>query len=208
MGAGMSGILAGVRLPEAGENNFTIYDKGDRLGGTWRENRYPGLTCDVPAHAYTYSFAPNPDWSAFYAPGPEICEYFDRVFHEHGLDNALRLNREIRACEYGETARKWHLTSADGSSDSADVVIAATGVLHHPKMPEIPGIDAFAGQSCHSARWDDDIVIDAKRVDRRTDSRRNCRQDTRIDPFPALSSMDDADRKFQLHRRRTRGVGR
>ena len=163
-GAGMSGILAGVRLREAGENNFTIYDKGGRLGGTWRENRYPGLTCDVPAHAYTYSFAPNSDWSACYAPGPEICEYFERVFHEHGLEDALQLNQEIRNCEFDETARKWRLTFADGSTDSADVVIAATGVLHHPKMPEIPGIDEFAGQSCHSARWDDDIVIDGKRV--------------------------------------------
>src|SRR5438874_9352458 len=82
IGAGMSGILAGVRLRESGEDDFIIYEKRDKLGGTWRDNRYPGLTCDVPAHCYTYSFAPNPEWSQFYALGPEIQRYFEDVTDE------------------------------------------------------------------------------------------------------------------------------
>ncbi len=85
IGAGMSGILSAIKLKEAGFTDFTVYEKADRLGGTWRENTYPGLSCDVPSHLYSYSFAPNPDWSHLYSPGPEIQAYFERVADQYGV---------------------------------------------------------------------------------------------------------------------------
>jgi cation diffusion facilitator CzcD-associated flavoprotein CzcO len=97
IGAGMSGILAAVRLKQAGQSNFTLYEKGASIGGTWRENRYPGLTCDVPAHCYTYSFAPHAEWSAFYAPGAEIKAYFEKVVDDFGVRDFIRFNTEVTA---------------------------------------------------------------------------------------------------------------
>lgn len=162
IGAGMSGVLAAVRLKQQGVDDFTVYEKGDKVGGTWRENRYPGLTCDVPAHCYTYSFAPHPDWSAFYSPGPEIQRYFERVVDDFGVRGHIVFNNGVDACEWRDGL--WHVTLADGSSDSGDIVIAASGVLHHPNIPEIPGRDSFAGPIFHSARWDDSVSTDGKRV--------------------------------------------
>lgn len=164
IGAGMAGILAAIRLKEAGDNNFIVYEKGDKLGGTWRDNRYPGLTCDVPAHAYTYSFAPNPDWSAFFSPGPEIREYFENVAVQYGVRDTIRLNTEVMRCEFSDADGRWHVTLQDGTADVADIVIAATGVLHHPNVPDIPGLKDFKGAAFHSARWDDSVPLDDRRI--------------------------------------------
>ena len=164
IGAGMAGILAGVRLRARGEDDFVIYEKGASVGGTWRENRYPGLTCDVPAHAYTYSFAPNPDWSAFYAGGPEIHDYFQRIVADHGLEDAIRFNSEVVACEYQDDTERWQITTATGETSVVDVVIAASGVLHHPNIPNLPGAETFAGEIFHSARWPDDLALDGRRM--------------------------------------------
>ena len=162
IGAGMAGMLAGIRLKERGDHDFTIYEKGDSVGGTWRENHYPGLACDTPAHSYTYSFATNPEWSAFYAPGPEIRAYFEGVADKYDLKKRIEFNSEIAACRFVDG--RWHITTADGREDVADVVIAATGVLHHPNVPEIPGLKDFAGPVFHSARWDHTVPLEGKRV--------------------------------------------
>ena len=162
MGAGMAGILAGIRFREAGYENLTIYEKADRIGGTWRENRYPGLTCDIPSHAYTYSFAPNPDWTRQFPAGPEIFDYFAGVVDSYGLDEAIRYGEEIEACVREGGA--WRLTAKSGLTDTADVVVAATGFLHHPKYPDIVGLESFAGARFHSARWDQDVPLDDRRV--------------------------------------------
>ncbi|WP_298692807.1 NAD(P)/FAD-dependent oxidoreductase [uncultured Sphingomonas sp.] len=162
IGAGMAGLLAGIRLLERGETDFTIYEKGDAVGGTWRDNTYPGLTCDVPAHSYTYSFAPNPDWSAYFAPGPEIRAYFERIARAHGLHDHIRFGAEVARCEW--TGQDWRVVDAKGHQDRADVVIAATGVLHHPKYPDIPGLADFSGACFHSARWDHTVPLDGKRI--------------------------------------------
>ncbi|MDE2436214.1 MAG: NAD(P)/FAD-dependent oxidoreductase [Sphingomonadales bacterium] len=162
VGAGMSGILAAIRLKQSGQTDFTVYEKGNSIGGTWRENRYPGLTCDVPAHCYTYSFAPHPDWSAFYAPGPEIRAYFEKVVDDFGVRDFIRLNSEVSACEWD--GARWQVTLADGTHDHADIVIAASGVLHHVNEPDIPGKADFAGAMFHSARWDDSVALDGKRI--------------------------------------------
>lgn len=164
IGAGMAGLLAAIKLKERGETNYVVYEKGDSIGGTWRENRYPGLTCDVPAHAYTYSFAPNPDWSAFYAPGPEIKAYFEKVARDFGVANTIRFNCEVTGCRFDDATNRWNITLSDGSTDVADIVVAASGVLHHPNIPDIPGLDTFAGKAFHSARWDDEAQLDGTRV--------------------------------------------
>ncbi|BBF71925.1 flavin-containing monooxygenase [Sphingomonas bisphenolicum] len=163
IGAGMAGILAAIRLNQAGER-FTLYEKADGLGGTWRENRYPGLTCDVPAHAYTYSFEPYAEWRAFYAKGAEIQTYFERTAEKYGIMPHVRFGAEVVSCVWNESQACWHLGLSSGESTSADVVIAASGVLHHPKMPDIEGLDDFAGTILHSARWRDDVPLDDARV--------------------------------------------
>jgi cation diffusion facilitator CzcD-associated flavoprotein CzcO len=162
LGAGMSGILAAIRLREAGYDRVTILEKAATLGGTWRENRYAGLYCDVPAHAYTYSFAPNPEWSSYLAPGPEIQRYFEDVAHRYGLHDIMRFNEEVTLCRWVDG--HWRVETKAGAHHEADVVIAATGVLHHPRLPGIEGVESFAGPCFHSARWQDGIELAGKRV--------------------------------------------
>ena len=162
IGAGMSGILSAIRLKEAGLDNFAIYEKADRLGGTWRENTYPGISCDVPSHFYCYSFAPNPEWTHRFSPGAEIQAYFEDVARRYAVDSVIQYRKEIISCEF-ENGR-WQIRMADGSRDEGDFVIAATGVLHHPAYPAIEGLDSFAGPAFHSARWNHDVPLAGKRV--------------------------------------------
>ena len=163
IGAGMAGILAAIKLKQRGEH-FVVYEKAAKIGGTWRENRYPGLTCDVPAHAYTYSFEPYPDWQAYYATGAEVQGYFEHVVAKYGVAAKIRFNSEVIALDWDASANQWTLTLADGSAEVFDVVIAASGVLHHPRLPEIAGLDTFAGPAFHTARWDEQAPIEGARV--------------------------------------------
>jgi cation diffusion facilitator CzcD-associated flavoprotein CzcO len=162
IGAGMAGLLAGIKLLERGDSDFVIYEKGDSVGGTWRENTYPGLSCDTPAHSYTYSFAYNPDWSAYYAPGPEIRQYFETVADRYGLKKFIRFGTEIASADWDGEA--WQVRTKDGQTDRGHVLVAATGVLHHPHVPEIAGLSDFAGACFHSARWDHAVPLDGRRI--------------------------------------------
>jgi len=162
MGAGMAGILSGIKMLQAGITNCTIYEKAGRIGGTWRENTYPGLTCDVPSHAYTYSFEPNPEWSHMLPPGAEIQEYFERTTRKYGVDKLICFNEEIASCEFREG--RWQLQTRSGLRDQADIVIAATGVLHHPNYPQIEGLENFQGACFHTARWDHGVPLDGRRI--------------------------------------------
>jgi cation diffusion facilitator CzcD-associated flavoprotein CzcO len=162
VGAGMAGILSAIKLREAGLGDVVLYEKASRLGGTWRENTYPGIACDVPSHLYCYSFAPNPDWSHRFSPGGEIQAYLERVARAHGVDGLIRFGEEVTRCEL--TSGRWRLTTARGERDEADVVIAATGVLHHPRYPDIEGLERFRGACFHSARWDHAVPLDGQRV--------------------------------------------
>lgn len=163
IGAGMAGLLAAIKLKERGEN-FTVFEKAAKLGGTWRENRYPGLTCDVPAHAYTYSFEPYAEWQSYYATGGEIQTYFEYVASKYDLLPSIRFNSEVVGAVFDDASQTWTLTLGNGERIEVDVVIAASGVLHHPKTPDIPGLDTFAGPAFHTARWDDAAPIDGARV--------------------------------------------
>lgn len=162
IGAGMSGILAAIKLRERGINDFTIHEKAARLGGTWRDNTYPGLSCDVPSHVYAYSFELKGDWSYRFSPGAEIQNYFEGVAQKYGLAPHFRFDSEIERAEFRDG--RWQLTAKDGGTDVADFVISATGVLHHPAYPDIAGLKDFAGACFHSARWDHSVALDGKRV--------------------------------------------
>ena len=162
VGAGMSGILCGIRLQQEGFGSVAIYEKGDRVGGTWRENTYPGLCCDIPSHVYSYSFEPNPDWSHHYAPGAEIQAYLERTARKYGVVPGVRLREEVVRCEYD--GRRWQIWTRRGSHDEADIVLMATGVLHHPHYPDLAGVDDFAGEIFHSARWNHDFDWRGRRV--------------------------------------------
>jgi len=162
IGAGMSGVLTAIKLRERGLTDFIIYEKADRLGGTWRENTYPGLSCDVPSHVYAYSFELNPDWSQRFSPGAEIQAYFERAARKYDVDRHMHFGCEITAAAYRDG--RWHLEGSDGTRDTVDFVIAATGVLHRPVYPDIAGLGAFAGPCFHTARWDHSVSLDGKRV--------------------------------------------
>jgi len=162
LGAGMAGVLSAVKLKEAGLTDFTVYEKASRLGGTWRENTYPGIGCDVPSHLYSYSFRLNPHWSHRYSPGAEIQAYLERTAEESGVLPFFRFGDEVVRCTF-ERGR-WRLETASGHRGEADIVIAATGVLHHPKIPHFAGLETFAGAAFHSARWDHSVPLDGRRI--------------------------------------------
>lgn len=162
IGAGLSGIMAAIKLEAAGYRDIIIYEKADKPGGTWRENTYPGIACDIPSHFYSYSFAPNPGWSMRYAPGGEIQRYIEDVMRRFGVDKRIRFNQEVTRCEFAD--RGWRIETRGGQRDTGDVLIAATGVLHHPNMPDIPGMQSFGGALFHSARWNHDVPLDGRRI--------------------------------------------
>lgn len=162
IGAGMSGILWAIKLQEAGITDFTIYEKAHKLGGTWRDNRYPGLSCDVPSQLYSYTFEKNANWTKRFSPGGEIQEYFEGVASKYDVERFIKYNNPVESLEYIDG--KWHLETGGGINDVVDIVICATGVLHHPRYPEIEGMDTFKGDAFHSARWKDDLDLTGKRV--------------------------------------------
>ncbi len=162
IGAGFYGLLMGIKLLAAGITNFVICDKADSIGGTWRDNRYPGVGCDIPSQQYCYSFALNPDWSHRFSPGAEIRQYLEDVADRFQLRPHLRWGHEVVATVW--TGDGWQVTFASGATWHATIIVAATGVLHHPAYPNIPGLEQFAGPVIHTARWKNDVTLDGKRI--------------------------------------------
>jgi cation diffusion facilitator CzcD-associated flavoprotein CzcO len=160
VGAGMAGLYMAERLKRA-RIDFTVYEKAGDVGGTWRDNTYPGLYVDVMSRQYEFSFQPNYDWSRKFAPAPEILAYIRRVAKDHDLRKFIRFNEEIVEAKF--TDGRWRLKTAKGETDIADVFIAATGFLSAPVYPEIEGRDTFAGPAFHSARWDHSVPYKGKR---------------------------------------------
>lgn len=162
IGAGMSGVAAAIMLEKAGYNNVVVYEKADRVGGTWRENRYPGLSCDVVSYWYQYTFAPNPDWTHRFSYGPEIQAYIEKVAIDFDVNAKTRFNCGVQEIRYQKS--QWLLITEHGEEEIYDVVISATGILHHPKLPDIPGLASFTGNAFHSAQWNSEADIDGARV--------------------------------------------
>ncbi|KZT25644.1 putative flavin-binding monooxygenase [Neolentinus lepideus HHB14362 ss-1] len=167
MGTGFSGLAAAYHLSKSTENvEFVLYEKNDQVGGTWYENHYPGVACDVPAHAYQFTFVENTQWSKFYADGSELHAYLRDCAAKIGLQNKIKLEHEVIKAEWDESAGKWTVTVRDIANnkvitDLADVVISATGALNHRRDPAIEGIETFKGKIVHTAAWDLEPAGDA-----------------------------------------------
>ena len=151
VGAGFGGLCVAVKLKAAGFHDFVVLDKNPEVGGTWYENTYPGAACDVESYRYSYSFAPNPDWSRRFAPGDEIRRYLADLVGETGVASHLRLGARVVAARFEDGA--WMLTTADGGRIEARMLVAACGQLNRPALPALPGLGDFAGPCFHSARW-------------------------------------------------------
>jgi cation diffusion facilitator CzcD-associated flavoprotein CzcO len=147
----MAGIAVAHTLQQAGFTNFTILEKGSDVGGVWHWNRYPGLRCDVPSYGYQFAFAPKPDWRHIWATGEEIQQYHRDLVDRLHLERHLRLRCEVSSAVFA--ADRWRISTVSGEEIDADFLVAATGVLHHPFIPDIPGLDSFTGPVVHTARW-------------------------------------------------------
>ncbi len=163
IGAGFGGLATAVELRRRGVHDIVLLEKGDDVGGVWRDNTYPGAACDVPSSLYSYSFAPNPDWKRRYAQQPDIYAYIRRVAHEQGLLDLVRTGVEVTDVVLDEATGRWRVRSA-ATTYEADVVVAAVGQLSRPSFPDLPGLDSFAGPSFHSAEWRHDVDLAGKRV--------------------------------------------
>ena len=164
LGAGFGGIGMAIALAGRGRDDLLILEKAAELGGTWRDNTYPGCGCDVPAHLYSYSFAQNPHWTRTYARQPEILAYLRQVAAERGIDRKIAYGSGVTELSWDEVAGRWRLVTADGRRFTARAVVSAVGGLHVPKLPSLPGLDSFAGPAFHSARWRHDVDLTGKRV--------------------------------------------
>jgi cation diffusion facilitator CzcD-associated flavoprotein CzcO len=164
VGAGFSGLCAGIQLRRAGITDFVILEKADRVGGTWRENTYPGAACDVPSHLYSYSFEPNPRWSRAYGGQAEILAYLEHCADKYGLRPHLRFRQQVDSARFDEGTGTWRVTTAAGERLEARALLLGNGALHIPALPDIPGLDSFAGKRFHSAQWDHDYDLTGKRV--------------------------------------------
>jgi len=162
VGAGFGGIGASIKLAEQGIDHV-ILEKADDVGGTWWANRYPGCRCDVPSHLYSFSFAPNPDWSDSYSLQPEIWRYLRRVAEEHDVIPRIRFGCKVESAAWDDDAKQWVLETSDGTV-TGDVLIAAHGFLSEPAVPHFDGVETFAGQVMHSAEWDPSYDVTGKRV--------------------------------------------
>jgi cation diffusion facilitator CzcD-associated flavoprotein CzcO len=164
LGAGFAGIGAAIRLKQAGIDSFTIFERAGEIGGTWRDNSYPGAACDVPSHVYSLSFEPNPHWSRVFAGSAEIQAYLLGLVEKWGLRAHLRLDTEIVEARFDEAAGSWTLTTGADERVTARVVIAGVGGLVDPAWPDIKGLQSFAGEIFHTARWNHEQDLTGRRV--------------------------------------------
>jgi len=163
IGAGFGGIGVGIRLRRAGLTDFVILERARAVGGTWRDNTYPGCACDVPSHLYSYSFALNPGWSRSFSGQQEIWRYLEDVTDRYRVRGHIRFGAEVGQASWDGGAAQWRLQTTRGAL-TADVLVVATGPLSEPSYPDVPGLDSFPGSVFHSSRWNHEVSLDGKRV--------------------------------------------
>ena len=163
IGAGFSGLCMAIRLRREGIEDFVVLERSDEIGGTWRDNTYPGCQCDIPSVLYSFSFAPNPDWSRFYPLQSEIRDYLRRCARDFGVMPHIRFGHDATGATWDEDAQRWRLQTSHGPL-TADVLVGGQGGLSEPSFPEIPGLDGFEGTVFHSAQWDHEHDLEGERV--------------------------------------------
>src|SRR5436305_2687781 len=163
VGAGFSGIAMAVELMRSGRRDFVLLERGPDVGGTWRDNTYPGCACDVPSHLYSFSFAPNPSWSSTFSPQDEIQEYLRAVAREQGVYEHAVFGCEVEEAEWDDEAQRWRIRTSHGEL-TARAIASAAGPLSEPRLPDLPGLHDFAGAVFHSATWDHDHDLTGERV--------------------------------------------
>ena len=164
IGAGFGGLGMGIRLRQEGETSFVLLEKAARVGGTWRDNTYPGAACDIQSHLYWFSFDTQPDWTRIYPLQPEILANIEALVERHGLGNHIRLNAEVSGARWDEAGSAWHVDLADGGRLTADILVTAWGQLNRPSTQDIRGVEDFAGDWFHSARWNHDVELAGRRI--------------------------------------------
>lgn len=164
VGTGFSGLCMGVKLREMGEDDFVLLERAGEVGGTWRDNTYPGCACDVESHLYSFSFEPNPNWSRLYAPQPEIFAYLRHVARKYDLMRHIRFHANLIGARWDEARRLWVVRAEDGRVFEGEVLVSGMGGLSNPAYPDIPGLDRFEGPQFHSATWRHDVDLNDKRV--------------------------------------------
>jgi cation diffusion facilitator CzcD-associated flavoprotein CzcO len=163
VGGGFGGVGAAAMLKRAGYEDVTVFERGERVGGVWHHNTYPGAACDIPSHLYEFSFAPNPRWSRRYAPQAEIQAYLEEIASRYGVRDRIRTSTEVLSARWDEARDTWVLETTAGTHE-ANVLVTACGQLSVPTVPPIPGLDSFAGPAFHTARWRHDVDLTGKRV--------------------------------------------
>jgi cation diffusion facilitator CzcD-associated flavoprotein CzcO len=163
IGTGFAGLCMAIKLKEEGRKDFVLIERGASVGGTWRDNDYPGAACDVPSHLYSFSFEPNADWSRKYPTQPELHRYLKGIADKHGLLPHIRFNTNFLGAEFDEAAQLWRIRTDQGEL-TARVLVSGAGGLAEPKLPDIAGVERFRGKTFHSSRWDHGYDLAGKRV--------------------------------------------
>lgn len=164
VGTGFSGLGMGIQLKRAGIHDFVILEKAEEVGGTWRDNSYPGCACDIQSHMYSFSYEQNPEWSRSFPEQPEIFSYLKRVADKYRLYEHVRFGRELTGSRWDADARRWHVATKSGEEYVSQFLVAGVGALHIPNIPNLPGIGDFQGPTFHSANWNHDVDLRGKRV--------------------------------------------
>lgn len=164
IGSGYAGLCVAIHLKRAGIHDFVLLEQAQEIGGTWRDNSYPGAACDIPSHLYSFSFEPNPNWSRLYPTQPELRAYVEHCADKYGLRAHIQCGQRVTALRFDEPSSSWRAQLASGQEEQARVVVSATGGLSRPALPDIPGLDTFAGTAFHSARWNHGYALRGKRV--------------------------------------------
>ncbi|WP_405061548.1 NAD(P)/FAD-dependent oxidoreductase [Kribbella sp. NBC_01505] len=164
IGSGFAGLCMGIKLRQAGCEDFVILEKADRLGGTWRDNTYPGCACDIPSYLYSFSFEQNPRWTRMFAPWHEILEYLEYCADKYGVADKIRYGAEVTEAAFDEATGRWTVTVNGDETIETQVLVTGVGGLHEPKLPDLPGLDSFAGTAFHTAHWDHSHDLTGRRV--------------------------------------------
>src|SRR3954452_17092361 len=164
IGSGFAGIGMGIKLKQSGRHDFVILEKARAIGGSWRDNDYPGCACDVPSFLYSFSFEQNPHWSRMFSPRDEIWAYLERCVDKYGLRPHLRFGAETTGAVYDESTSRWDVEVNGAETVDARVVVSGVGALHLPKLPDLPGVDSFEGATFHTSHWRHDVDLEGKAV--------------------------------------------